>query len=43
MQLGPNIALQRTPSASPPSPLSFGTLGGYSSWLASVAVWKEGP
>ena len=23
----PNIALQRTPSASPPSPLSFGTLG----------------
>ena len=26
--LAPNIALQRTPSASPPSPLSFGTLGG---------------
>ena len=24
----PNIALQRTPSAAPPSPLSFGTLGG---------------
>ena len=23
----PNIALQRTPSAAPPSPLSFGTLG----------------
>jgi hypothetical protein len=26
--LPPNIALQRTPSVSPPSPLSFETLGG---------------
>jgi TonB family protein len=37
----PNIALQRTPSASPPSPLSFGTLGRRKSlpvWLVPILL-----
>ncbi len=34
----PNIALQRTPSASPPSPLSFGTLGVIKPLIVAIAI-----